>query len=373
MARLSYIPINKPILGVEEKRAAEAVIESGRLTDASYEGGTYVRRFEEKVRLLLGSKHVVAVNSGTAALHSTLLALGVKPGDEVVIPTFTFVATANVVLACGARPVFVDSKEDYNMEPSGFKRSITKRTKAVIPVHLYGYPADMDEIREVAGAHSVAVVEDAAESLGATYKGSQTGTLSDAGCFSMYATKVATSGEGGAVSTNSDSLADLLRLVRNHGMVHGYDSRHLGFNYRMPELAAAIASVQMDRLDGFLRARAGNARYLQERLDGLEGCEFTQRGADRTHAFYLYTLRLRKNRDRILKSLNGSGIGAAVYFKTPVHKTPFYVKLGHSRKSLKRAESSSKHVLSLPVHPGLGPEDIERVASAFRGAARGLL
>jgi dTDP-4-amino-4,6-dideoxygalactose transaminase len=283
------------------------------------------------------------------------------------------VATANVVLACGAKPVFAEMKADYNIDPALLGKVITKHTKAVIPVHLYGYPADMDEIREVASASSVHVVEDAAESLGAEYKGKQTGTLSDAGCFSMYATKVATAGEGGAISTNSDELAYKLRLVRNHGMVHGYDSRRLGFNYRLPELAAAIASVQMDKLSGFLRARAKNVAFLQERISGVKGASFTQNGRDRTHAHYLHTIFLRKNRDKILGKLNAMGIGAAVYFKMPVHKTPLYRELGYGRLTLKNTEEATRHVLSLPVHPKLGREEMERVAQSFLTAAGGLL
>ncbi len=370
---MDYIAINTPLLGEEEKRAVNSVIESGKLTDSSNEGGKFVREFEGKVRKMLGAKHVLAVNSGTAALHSVLLGIGLKQGDEVVIPSFTFVASANVVLACGAKPVFVDTKRDYNIDPSLFRKAITRRTKAVIPVHLYGYPADMDEIREVASAHSVRVVEDAAESLGAEYKGRQTGTLSDAGCFSMYATKVATSGEGGAISTDNDVLAERVRLVRNHGMVHGYDSRHLGFNYRMPEISAAIASVQMDRLAGFLKARERNVSFLEGRVGSVVGAEFTQNGSDRTHAYYLYTLFLRKNRNRVLKLLNGMGIGAAIYFKMPVHKTPLYTRLGYGRKALKNTESASKHVISLPVHPKLGPDEMERVANGFLTSVRGLL
>ena len=370
---MDFIPINVPILGDEEKEAVLSVLESGKLTDSSYEGGKWVKSFEAKMRTLLGTKHVVAVNSGTAALHSVLLALGVKPGDEVVVPTFTFVATANVVLACGAKPVFVDSKQDYNIDPVLFRKAITSRTRAVIPVHLYGYPADMDEIMEVASARSIHVIEDAAESLGAEYKGSQTGTIADAGCFSMYASKVATSGEGGAISTDSDELADKLRLVRNHGMVHGYDSRHLGFNYRLPEYAAAIASVQMDRLDGFLKARAMNVATLQQSVARVGEALYTQDARDRTHSHYLYTIFLRKNRDRMLAKLNSMGIGAAVYFKIPVHKTPLYVKLGYGRKQLKSAEAESRHVLSLPVHPRLDSGDLERVAQGFLSAANELL
>ena len=370
---MSFIAINKPILGEEERRAVEDVLSSGRLTDSSKEGGKYVREFEGKVSRLVGSKHAVAVSSGTAALHTALMALGVKPGDEVVLPSFTFVATANVVLACGAKPVFVDIKEDYNMDPALLRKCITKKTKVVMPVHVYGYPADMDEIREIAESRSVRVVEDAAESLGATYKGTQTGKLSDAVCFSMYATKVVTSGEGGAVSTDDDELADRLRLVRNHGMVHGYDSQIMGLNYRLPELNAAIASVQMDKLPGFLRARAKNARFLTQRVSSLPGVTFTQDSPDRTHVYYLYTLTLKKNRDRVLKALNSAGVGAAVYWPTPVHKVPLYAGLGFAKKKLKRTEEAAGHVISLPVYPGLTADDMRRVSDAFLAAARDYL
>lgn len=367
---MDYIPVNRPIIGDEEKKAVMEVLSSGMLVNSSYEGGAQVKALEAKIRKLLGTKHAVAVNSGTAALHTVLMALGVGPGDEVVVPPFTFVATASVVLACGAKPVFADIKEDYNLDPAAFKAAVTPRTKAVIPVHVYGYPADMDEIREAAAAKGVKVVEDAAESLGATYKGTQTGKLSDAGCFSLYATKVVTSGEGGAISTDDDELADALRLVRNHGQVHGYDSRHLGFNYRLPEMGAALASVQMDRLDGFLKARAKNAKYLIERLSPVDGAKFTQDAGDRTHVFYLFTLSLRDHRDEVKKSLNGAGVGASVYWPVPVHKTPLYDGLGFSKASLPRAETAAGQVLSLPVHPGLSQGDLERVADAFLAAAR---
>jgi perosamine synthetase len=365
---LKFIPINAPQVGEREKRAVLSVLNSGMLTDSSFEGGKMVRQLEGKVKTLLGSKHVVAVNSGTAALHCTMLALEIKQGDEVILPSFTFVSTANVVLACGGKPVFVDIKEDHNIDPRAVAKAITRRTRAIMPVHLYGYPADMDEIRELANRHSIPVVEDAAESLGAEYKGKQTGTLSHAGCFSFYASKVVTTGEGGAVSTNDGEFADKLRLIRNHGMLHGYDSRHLGLNYRLTETAAAIGSVQVDRLNGFVKARVRNDKYLNERISGLAGVEFTQNSTDRTHVFYLYTLTLKKKRDEIFDRLHKRGIGAAVYFRMPVHKTPLYANMGYGRVKFENAEYDSRHVISLPVHPGIGKEDIRRVADEFVNA-----
>jgi len=272
------------------------------------------------------------------------------------------------VVACGGRPVFADNKPDYNIDPRAVARLITKKTRAIMPVHVYGYPADMDEINEIADKHSIPVVEDAAESLGAEYKGRQTGTLSHAGCFSLYASKVATSGEGGAIATNDGEFANRLRLVRNHGMLHGYDSRYLGFNYRLPETAAAIGSVQMDRLAGFLSARTRNARYLNERIAGLPGVEFTQNAHDRTHVFYLYSLTLKKKRDEIVSRLVRRGVGAAVYWRTPVHRNPLYLKKGYGRLKLKNADYDSKHVISLPVHPGVGKSGMKRVADEFLDA-----
>jgi dTDP-4-amino-4,6-dideoxygalactose transaminase len=346
------------------------VLEKGRLTDASYQGGERVRELESKLRSLVGVKYAVAVNSGTAALQSSLAAIGIKGGDEVIVPSFTFVATAGVVLALGAKPVFVDIGEDYNIDPQLIVKAITKRTKALIPVHLYGYPADMGEISEIASKHSLMVVEDAAESLGAEYRGRQTGSLSDLGCFSMYGTKVATSGEGGAVTTNNRELADKVRMIRNHGMVHGNDPRVLGYNFRMQEIPAAIGSVQLDKLKGFLQVRRRNADYLSERIANKEGVRLTQTAGDRTHAWYLYTLYLTKGRDAVVRRLNRAQIGAGAYFKVPVHKTPLYARLGYGRRVLRKTEDASKHVISLPVHPGVNQTEISRVADEFLEALR---
>ena len=259
----AMIPINKPWIEEEERREVLNVLEENALTDASFNGGKRVRDFEAHLRDYLNVKYVIAVNSGTAALHAALLAADIKQDDEVLLPSFTFVATANSVVASGAKPVFVDiNKSDYTMNIQDLKRKITKKSKAIIPVHLYGHPADMDEIIDIASKYSIDIIEDACQSLGSTYKKKQTGTLGLIGCFSMYASKVLTSGEGGAVITNYSDLADKLKMIRNHGMVEGNDTRIFGLNLRLPELSAAIAKVQMKKLTKMLELRRRNAELL---------------------------------------------------------------------------------------------------------------
>jgi perosamine synthetase len=368
---MKFIPINIPLLGKEEKDAAMAVLDSGLLTNASYEGGKFVKEFEGKLRVRVGTKHALAVNSGTAALHTSLVAYGIGPGDEVIVPAFTFEATANVVLACGAKPVFADIREDYNIDPADVRKKVGKRTKAIIPVDVYGYPADLDEVREIADKHSIKVIEDAAESLGAEYRGRPTGKTDHSGCFSLYATKVITSGEGGAVTTDDDEFADRVRLVRNHGMQEGYDTRVLGFNYRLPEISAAIASVQMDRLDGYIEARRKNSRVLTETIRPMKGVELRQGASDRRHVWYLYTVFLAKRRDEIMKKLRARGVGAAAYWETPVNRMPLYERLGFSKLKLPMAVSAAGHVLSLPVHPGVRETEIQFVAEEFAKAVKG--
>ena len=236
---MTMIPINKPWLDEEERHEVMSVLDENALTTAAHDGGKRVRDFESHLRDYLSVKYVIAVNSGTAALHAALLAAGVKQGDEVLLPSFTFVATANSVVAAGAKPIFVDiNRKDYTIDVSDLRAKITKNSKAIIPVHLYGHVSDMDEIIELAAKHSLDIIEDACQSLGSTYKKKQTGTLGLMGCFSLYASKVLTSGEGGAVATNNDDLADKLKMIRNHGMVEGYDTRIFGLNLRLPELSA---------------------------------------------------------------------------------------------------------------------------------------
>jgi dTDP-4-amino-4,6-dideoxygalactose transaminase len=362
------IPINKPWIGDEEKHEVASVLEENALTTAARDGGKRVREFESQMKNYLKIKHVVAVNSGTAALHAALMAGGIKQGDEVLLPSFTFVATANAVVAAGGRPVFVDvKKDDYTIDVSDLKKKITKKSKVLIPVHLYGHPSDMDEITEIAGKHGLDVVEDACQSLGSTYKKKQTGTFGTMGCFSMYASKVLTAGEGGAVATDSDELADKLKMVRNHGMVEGYDTRILGLNMRLPELSAAVAKVQMQKLDRMLELRRYNAELLSKLLflsAKKHGVKIPEETADKKFNWYLYTVAFNSNRDRIKEMLVKDNVGATVYYNPPAHRMPYYMKVA-PKTSLPATDWCAGHVLSLPVHPHVSESDIDHIASSL--------
>lgn len=364
------IPINKPQIDDEERQEILKVLDEGILTSASNFGGKRVQDFERLLADFLHVKHAIAVNSGTAALHASILAVGIKESDEILIPSFTFVATANSVACTGAKPVFVDIEKDtYTMDPLDLENKITKKTRAIIPVHLYGHPAKMDEIKEIANKHSIIVIEDACQSLGSTYDGKQTGTLGQMGCFSMYASKVLTSGEGGAITTGSDEFAEKLRMIRNHGMVNGYDTRIIGFNMRLPEISAAIAKTQMKKIQSMLDKRASNARKLGQLLSNKikdKNIVLPQENQRTKYNWYLYTVALNDSRDKVKKFLNNSGIGATIYYDPPVHHTPFYSKFYNGE--LEITKWASKSVLSLPVHPSITEKDLDFMANKVEEA-----
>jgi dTDP-4-amino-4,6-dideoxygalactose transaminase len=340
------IPINAPIIEKDEINEVHAVLTEKSLTSAANTGGKRVQQFEDLLASYVKSRYAVAVNSGTAALQAALYALDIKQGDEVLIPSFTFVATANSVLSLGAKPVFVDIRpENYTMDPVDLKKKITKKSKAIMPVHLYGNFSYMDEISEIADKNNLEVIEDACQSLGTTYKKKQSGRFSKMGCFSMYAAKVMTSGEGGAIVTDDKNLFEKLRKIRNHGMLHGYDSRILGLNLRLPEMCAAIAKVQMKKLPRFLEKRKKNAKILTELLSDLNVILPEEREGVNVN-WYLYTIAT-SNRNKIMKQLNQQGIGAAAYYSTPVHKTPLYKK----DIKLPLTDWAADSILSLPVNP----------------------
>lgn len=354
------IPINVPIIEKEEINEVRNVLVEKSLTTAANSGGKRVQEFEKLLSSYTGSRYAVAVNSGTAALQAALYALDIKSGDEVLLPSFTFVATANSVMSVGAKPVFVDvAPDNYTMDPYDLKKKITKKSKAIMPVHLYGNFSYMDEISEIADRHNIDVVEDAAQSLGTTYKRKQSGTFSRLGCFSMYAAKVMTSGEGGAIVTNDKEVFEKLRKIRNHGMLHGYDTRILGLNLRLPELSAAIAKIQMKKLPRFLKKREHNAKILTELLDDLNFILPRERTGVKVN-WYLYTIST-KNRDKLAKQLNEKGIGATAYYSIPAHKTPFY----KSKTELPMTDWAASTVLSLPVHPLVTEDNLHYISKTI--------
>ncbi len=355
------IPINIPIVGKEEIDAVSAVLKQGALTSSANLGGKNVQEFEKIASAFIKSKFVIAVNSGTSALQAALLALDIKKGDEVLLPSFSFVATANAIVSTGARPVFVDViKENYTMDPNDLKKKITKKSKAVIPVHLYGNVAYIDQISEIAKKHRIQIIEDAAQSLGSTLRGKHTGTFSIAGCYSLYPAKVMTSGEGGFITTNSKKLREKLLMIRNHGMVNGYDTRIFGLNFRLPEISAAIAKIQIKKLPKFLLQRKKNAKILSELISDLSIKIPTERKNEKVN-WYLYTVAL-KNRNMIMSKLNKKGIGAASYYKIPIHKTPFYRK----KITLSNTDWAASHVLSIPIHPKVSVKNLQFIAKQLK-------
>ncbi|MCE2505263.1 MAG: DegT/DnrJ/EryC1/StrS family aminotransferase [Nitrosopumilaceae archaeon] len=355
------IPINTPILGKEELSAVISVVKSGGLTSASKDGGKNVQEFEKLVKTFVKTKYAVSVNSGTAALQAALYALDIKKDDEVIVPSFTFIASANAIASTGAKPVFVDIlKENFTIDPKSITKKITRKTKAIMPVHLYGYISSLDKIKEIAKKHNISVVEDAAQSLGSTFKGKHTGTFFELGCYSLYPGKVVTSGEGGVIVTNNKKLYEKLQMIRNHGMVKGYDSKIFGLNLRLPEISAAIAKVQIKKLPKFIQSRRRNAKILSELLSDTN-IQIPFERKNEKFNWALYTIAT-KNRDSILKKLNSKGIGASVYYPIPVHKIPIY----KIKSKLTNTDWASKHVLSLPVHPNVSTKNIEYIAKTVR-------
>jgi len=350
------IPINTPDIDKEEIREVTAVLSEKSLTSSSFDGGKRVQQFEKLLSNFVKSKFAVAVNSGTAALQASLYAIDVKPGDEILVPSFTFVATANSVKSVGAKAVFVDIlKDNYTMDPEDLEKKITRRTKAIIPVHLYGHMAYMAEILEIAKKKNIKIIEDASQSLGSKLKGKHSGTFSDLGCFSLYGGKIITSGEGGVIVTSDKKLFEKLKQVRNHGLAKSNLTTTLGLNLRLSEISAAIAKIQMKKLPRLLSQRKKNAQILTDLLKNDDIILPEQRKNEIVN-WYLYTVAI-KNRDKVLKKLNASGIGATIYYSTPIHKTPYY----KTKLRLPNTEWASSQVLSLPIHPKVRKQDLTKM------------
>lgn len=353
------IPIAKPYIGNEELLAVAEVLESGHLAQ-----GRAVAEFEAAFASYCGTTHAIATSSGTSALQAALLAHAIGPGDEVITTPFTFIATANSIVSTGAKPVFVDIEEDsFNINPDLIESSITPRTKAIMPVHLFGNPCDMDAIMSIAARHHLFVIEDACQAHGAAIGDRKMGTFGT-GCFSFYATKNITSGEGGMVTTDDEAVAERVRLIRNHGSSQRYLHTAMGYNLRMSDIHAALGIVQMSRLEDFTRKRISNAGYLMEHLPEVilpqvkEGCRAV---------FHHFVVQVPQNRDAFVQRLQELGIDAGVYYPIPIHKQPIYKEMGFE-DSLPVAEKVSGQVVSLPVHPGLSQEDLVTIVKAVEDA-----
>jgi dTDP-4-amino-4,6-dideoxygalactose transaminase len=351
------IGMAKPVIGTEEKQAVLNVLDSGILAQ-----GPVVQAFEEAFARMCATRNAVAVTSGTAALHVALLAHGIGPGDEVITSAFSFIATANAALYTGARPVFVDiDPQTYNLNPALIEAAITPRTRAILPVHLYGLPCDMDPILEIARRHNLAVIEDACQSHGATYRGRLTGSFGT-GAFSLYATKNITSGEGGMITTSDEAIAERCRVLRSHGMRRRYYHDELGYNYRMTDIHAAIGLAQLPKLEAHNQARRRNAAFYSQTLQSVVPPCVPE---DRTHVFNQYTVRVPDGRrDDLQAFLKARGVATEVYYPVPIHQQSFYHTRYDGRFTLPETERAAREVLSLPIHPGLSPADLEVVAAA---------
>lgn len=366
------IPINAPQIGEEEIKAVVKVMKSGVLTHG-LGAGPMVIKFEKAFAKFVKAEHAIAVNTGTSALHLSIAGVGIKRGHEVILPSFTFVATAEVIAMVGAKPVFVDiNPETYNISPEKIEKAITKKTKAIMSVDLYGLSADMQSIREIADTHGLTIIEDAAQAHGASYKRRPPGAFADAACWSFYASKNMTTGEGGMITTNDDELAEKARFMRSHGEKEKYQSLILGHNYHMPEIQATIGSIQLKKLPKFSAKRRENAKRLSAKLRKAENLQLPKEPRGYKHSWYLYTVRLKgakgKKRDKIVETLRQKGIGAEVYYVNPIHLMPYYRKFGKHR--LQETEKAAKQVFSLPVHPGVTEKQIDFIGeSVLRGIA----
>ncbi|MDI6718756.1 MAG: DegT/DnrJ/EryC1/StrS family aminotransferase [Methanomicrobiales archaeon] len=357
------IPIARPALGQEEAEGVLQVLQSGMLVQ-----GKLVAEFEQRFADYCGTRGAVATNSGTAALHAALHAAGIGPGDEVLVPSFTFFATASSVSMCGATPVFVDvDRSTFNIDPASLAEHVTPRTKAVVGVHLFGQPFDLAAVQEICEDRALLLVEDAAQAHGATYGGRKVGSFGIAGCFSFYATKNMITGEGGMVTADDPAFLERVRLFINHGQSQKYLHTTLGYNLRMTDLEAAIGLVQLQKLEGFNERRRHNADYYDRhiRTRGLS-LPFCMPGV--RHVYHQYVVRVEEScplaRDALSQYLNGRGVGNAVHYPIPLHMQPLY-RSPSSNGLCPVAERLAAQVLSLPVHPGVTDEQLDYVCSVL--------
>jgi len=356
------IPISKPFIGEEEIQAVKEVLESGMLVQ-----GEKVEKFENEFAKYIGCKYGIAISSGTTALQVGLKALGISKGDEVITTPFSFIATANSILYVGGKPVFADiNPETFNIDPEKIEEKITNKTKAVLIVHLFGNPCEMDEIMKICKEHDLFLIEDACQAHGAEYKGKKVGSFGDLSCFSFYATKNMTTGEGGTILTNNEEIAEKAKLLRNHGQEKTYEHKILGFNYRMSDIQAAIGLVQLKKLEEMNKKRMENAKIFNENLSKISWLKIPFIEKNKKHVFHQYTIKvLNGKRDYVLNKLNERGVGAKVYYPKPIHLQLVYKKLGYN-ENLPVSEEIAKQVLSLPVHPLLTKNDLNKIINEIK-------
>ena len=348
---MKNIPVAKPLIDRHDIRAVVRVMKSGGLAQ-----GPQVSKFENLFSEFVDGRNCVAVNSGTSALHLALLSLGIGPGDEVIVPSFTFAATANSVALTGAKPVFVDiDPKTFNLDPTLIEGAITKNTKAIQVVHLYGLPADMKLICAIARKHNLLLIEDAAQAHLASIDGQPVGSFGDAAAFSFYPTKNMTSGEGGMIVLKDSNHARICKLLRNQGMEQRYQNEVIGFNLRMTDIHAAIGISQIRKVKHWTESRQDNARFLNENIQEVVTPMIPP---GYSHVFHQYTIRVAKQRTLFSEKLTELGIGNSVYYPTQVHKLPSF----DSDVVLTHTQDATNQVLSLPVHPSLTKRDLKRIA-----------
>lgn len=349
------IPLSKVYMDRDIKEAVCKVLDSGW-----YILGESVTQFEQKFADFCGVKHAACTSSGTAAIFLSLLALGVGPGDEVIVPSFSFMATASPVLHVGAKPIFVDiALRTYTLDPNEVKKKLSKRTKAIIPVHLYGHPADMDSILEIAEKNNLFVLEDACQAHGAEYKGKKVGGIGHVACFSFYPSKNMTvCGDGGIVTTDNEEVAEEIRMLRNHGRRAKYVHGILGYNLRFNEIQAAIGLEQLEKLPAWNEIRRKIAQAYNKSLNGLVITPIEERWAK--HVYYMYVIRTEK-RDALQEFLKKHGVSTGIHYPVPIHKQPATSGIVDSNLTLKNTEESAVTVLSLPMYPQLTQLEIEYV------------
>jgi perosamine synthetase len=366
----------KPEVGEDERAAVDRVMRSGMLAQ-----GPEVAAFESEFSAFVNNFHSIALNSGTSALHMSLLAVSIGPGDEVIVPSFSFAATANAVGLTGATPVFVDIELDYfATDPAAIEAAITPRTKAIMPVHLYGHPANMPVIAAIAKKHGLLLLEDAAQAHAAAIEGVPVGAWGVAGSFSFYPTKNMTAGEGGMVTTPSEDIARSIRLLRNQGMEKRYENEVIGFNTRMTDIHAAIGRVQLTKLAGWTAKRQANAAFLTEHIAGVVT---PPTAPNAVHVFHQYTVRIvDQDRDAFAAELAARGVGSGVYYPTPIHRLPSFGNQpvrrswfgGRNRLlrglELPKTELAAQQVLSLPIYPSLTEDELATIVEAVNAVAK---